>query len=366
MAQAYRDIGMRAVIAPMVSDVSFYDAVPGLFAALPDDYKARLRARPGQSCHAILAAMEAVAAAWPRGQTSVLFAVAPTIPMHCTDRFLRETASFARTNGFGFHTHFAESRVQAVYARDRYGTSIAAHLKSLGVLSERFTAAHAVWVDDEEIRILAGEGCSVAHAPGANMRLGVGVAHVRAMLAAGITVGLATDSRVCSDNLNMFEATRLASYASRIHGYDLKNWLSAREAFRLATEGGARALGLEGRIGRIAPGYAADLVFLDRWRTNYVPLVDLVHQLVHAEDATAVTDVMIDGRFVYRDRRFPHLDLPPFLAEAEEASLRLIMTNAPAVAASEGLEEHVLAVCGCLAHRPLGIDRFVGKGLACQ
>jgi cytosine/adenosine deaminase-related metal-dependent hydrolase len=366
VARAYLDIGMRAVVAAQVSDIPFQRVIPGLMEALPAATQERLRTRPPPAGAEVLRALEAVADAWPRGQSRVQFAVAPTIPMHCTDGFLRDCAAFARGLGVGLHTHLAESKVQAVVGRERYGKSIVGHLLDLGVLSERFTAAHAVWIDAEEARILGAEGCAVAHAPGSNMRLGVGVAHTRTMLDAGIALGLATDSRVCSDNLNMFEAMRLASYASRIQGYDRSNWLSTREVLRAGTEGGARALGLGGVTGRLEPGFAADIVFLDRRSTNYVPLVDLVNQLVHAEDATAVRHVMIAGRMVYRDRAFPDLDLPRLLAEAEQASEEIRAGTAPLIAAAEVETDEVLSICGCLAQRPLGFSRFVGGEFACR
>jgi guanine deaminase len=366
VARAYLDIGMRAVVAAQVSDIPFQQVIPGLLEALPPATQQRIRDRPPPAGREVLAALEKVAAAWPRGQDRVRFAVAPTIPMHCTDTFLRDCASFARMHGIGLHTHLAESKIQAVVGRQRYGTSIVAHLRDLGVLSPSFTAAHAVWIDEEEARILGAEGCAVAHAPGSNMRLGVGVARTRMMLDAGIALGLATDSRVCSDNLNMFEAMRLASYASRIQGYDLGHWLSTEEVLRAGTEGGARACGLEGVTGRLAPGYAADIVFLDRRSTNYVPLVNLVNQLVHAEDATAVRHVMIGGRMVYRDRSFPGIDLPSLLDEAEAASAEIRAGTAPLIAAAAAETGEVMSICGCLARHPLGFSRFAGGEFACN
>lgn len=366
VARAYLDIGMRAVVAAQVSDIPFQNVIPGLMEALPPSTQERLRSRPPPTGNEVLAALEAVADAWPQEQSRVRFAVAPTIPMHCTDAFLRDCAAFSRRRGIGLHTHLAESKVQAVVGRERYGKSIVRHLLDLGVLSEQFTGAHCVWIDAEEARILGAEGCAVAHAPGSNMRLGVGVAHTRTMLEAGIALGLATDSRVCSDNLNMFEAMRLASYASRIQGYDRGNWLSTEEVLRAGTEGGARVLGLSGITGRLEPGFAADIVFLDRNSTNYVPLVDLVNQLVHAEDATAVRHVMIAGRMIYRDRSFPGLDLPKLLKQAQEASDVIRAGTAPLIAAVETEMSEVLSICGCFAQRPLGFSRFVGGEFACR
>jgi 5-methylthioadenosine/S-adenosylhomocysteine deaminase len=356
--QAYRDVGMRSVIAPMLSDVSFYRAVPGIFDALPKEVQAQLTSRPASGWQSIMAAMESLLRLPFDDQ--VKLAIAPTIPAHCSDDFLKAAAQFARANGLGFHTHLAESKVQAVSGIERYGCSITRHLLRLGILDERFVGAHGVWIDKEDMAILADHGAGVAHNPGANMRLGVGVAAAREMLDAGLHVGIGTDSRVCSDNLNMFEALRLASYCSRIHGYDQHSWLNSREAFELATEGSARLLGYEGRLGRLAPGYRADIVFLDAANSNYVPLVDLVNQIVNAEDATAVRHVMVDGRMVYVDRGFPGLDVAAINQEIQAAHERLRSANAPRVERAKELESYFGDICSGLGSRAHTINRFIG------
>jgi 5-methylthioadenosine/S-adenosylhomocysteine deaminase len=212
------------------------------------------------------------------------------------------------------------------------------------------------------MRILSGEGASIVHNPGSNMRLGVGVAAVREMLTEGLHVGLGTDSRFCSDNLNMFEAIRLASFSSRIHGYDHEKWISPREAFRFGTTGSARTLGFDSTLGRLEPGYKADIVFLDSANTNYIPLVNIMNQIVHAEDATAVRHVMINGDFVYLNRRFPGVELQTVKTEVQEATDRLIAANAEAIANARKLEPIISAHCGSLASRCHPINRFIGKG----
>src|SRR6185369_1158539 len=176
-----------------------------------------------------------------------------------------------------------------------YGKTITAHLKSLGVLGPNFTAAHGVWLDDSDMHLLADAGASVAHNPASNMRYGSGMAAVRRMRDAGLNVGIGTDSRTCSDNLNMFEALRLASFVSRVQGPDYKRWLTTDEVLRMGTIEGAKLLGFEGKLGELKPGFKADIVFLDRFNLNYVPLNNAVNQVVNAEDGTGVESVMIGG-----------------------------------------------------------------------
>lgn len=358
VVQAYRDVGMRAVIAPMLSDVSFYRAVPGIFEALPDGIKKQLESKPSTGWQSIISNMETLLNI--AFDDRIKLAIAPTVPAHCTDDFLKASAQFARAHGLGLHTHLAESKVQAVSGSMRYGRSITQHLHKLGILDERFVGAHGVWISQDDMAILAGQGSGIAHNPGANMRLGVGVAAVRDMLDSGLNVGIGTDSRVCSDNLNMFEAVRMASYSSRIHGYDQHHWLSSRECFALATEGSARLLGYDGKLGRLAAGYQADIVFLDAANSNYVPLVDLMNQLVHAEDATAVLHVMVDGRMVYLDRAFPGMDVAAVNLEVQAAHERLLNENAPELARSRGLESVFADICSGLASHPHPVNRFIG------
>jgi 5-methylthioadenosine/S-adenosylhomocysteine deaminase len=360
VARAYADTGLRSVIAPMVADRSFYQAIPGLATALPEPYRSQVitaQATPGE-VH--LEVVEKALAAWTFDRDQVTLALAPAIPMYCSDTFLQRVAAFARDHRIGLHTHLAESKVQAVYANRLYGCSPTAHLRRLGVLGPNFTAAHCVWVDDDDVAMLADSGSSVAHNPGSNMRLGAGIAATRRMRDRGLTVGIGTDSRVCSDNLNMFEAMRLAAFVSRVQGPDHERWLIAGEAFEMATEGSARALGFEGRLGRLAPGFKADIVFLDLANLNYIPLNNALHQAVFAEDGTAVESVMIGGRMVYAAGRFPGFDLATLRAQAQQAITRIRAANADARAFAARLEPVVACFCGALGRHAHPVRRYSG------
>ncbi len=362
VAQAYSDIGMRAVVAPLMASRSFYEAVPGLLDALPADVQARYRDQPGHAAHdRSLDVVRQALHDWRFDRDVVRLAVAPTIPAHCTDELLAGATALAREYDVGFHTHLAESKVQAVAGMRRYGRTLTAHLEQLGVLGPNFTAAHGVWLDDDDMRRLADAGASVAHNPASNMRYGSGMAAVRRMRDAGLNVALGTDSRTCSDNLNMFEALRLASFTSRVQGPDYKRWLTTDEVLRMGTIEGAKCLGFEGKIGEIAPGFKADIVFLDRHNPNYIPLNDAVNQIVNAEDATGVKSVMIGGRMVYENGRFPNIDFVVLSAKAEAAMERLRSVNGEAQRLALRLEDVVGSICVGLASSPYHVHRFTGQ-----
>ncbi|HEV2335726.1 MAG TPA: amidohydrolase family protein [Stellaceae bacterium] len=358
VASAYAEIGLRAVIAPMVADRSFYEAIPGLAEALPTTLRERvaaLRLAPGE---ATLAAIGAIVRDWRFDRDRVRPAVAPTIPQHCSDPFILGCAALAREFDLGLHSHVAESKVQAVAGIRVYGQTQTAHLDRLGVLGPHFTVAHGVWLDDDDMARLGDKGASVAHNPGSNMRLGSGLADTRAMLDARVNLGIGTDGASCSDNQNMYEAMRLASFVSKVQGPNWQNWLSTREAALAATEGSARALGFGDRIGRIAPGYKADLVMLDLDHPNWLPLNDPINQLVHCEDGTAVESVMVGGRMVVEHRGILTIDLARLRDRAQASRDRLLAANADNRRLYDALAPVVGSYCPGLARTPYHVHRY--------
>jgi 5-methylthioadenosine/S-adenosylhomocysteine deaminase len=360
MGRAYRDAGMRAVVAPMITDKTIYEALPGLLEALPDDIRSRyasLRSGPGK---ATTDACARILANWDFDRRWIRPALGPSIPLHCSDEFLTECARLASEYDVPLQTHLAESRAQASLGLARYGKSLVEHLEDLDFLSERLSAAHAIWLDDDDIARLAQRGVCVAHNPCSNLRLGSGVAPVRKMIENGIVVGVGTDASSTSDGQNMFEATRLASYLSRIDGFATEKWLSAYDALHLATEGSAKILGFE-KIGQLAVGYEADIVFLRLDSPHFVPLRAPLIQMVFAETGSSVHTVMIGGRIVFHDGKLLTLDEGLLRRKAQEAALRLDAANDVALAGAMSVAKFVGMFCaaqGCEGHlvrRNLGV-----------
>ena len=358
---AYSEVGMRAVVAPMVSDRTFFEAIPGLKPTLPPGLQQSVEKLQPAPWKTSVENMGQALAGWRFDRDQVRLAVAPTIPHHCSDEFIRACVGLSREHGAGLHTHVAESKVQAIVGLQRYGKTLTAHLGDLGVVGPHFTVAHGVWLDGDDMKRLGDRGASVAHNPGSNMRLGNGLADMRGMLERRVNVGIGTDGANCSDNLNMYEAMRLASFASKAQGPDLERWVTTEEVALAATEGSARALGLEGKIGRLAPGYKADIVFLDLGHVNWLPLNDPTNQLVHTEDGSAVSHVMIGGRMIVDNRRLTTVDLAALAREAESARERLARLNAPGKDLYEQLAAVVGRFCPGLAHTPYHVTRYIGR-----
>ena len=345
VARAYHDAGMRAVVAPMMSDRTLYQALPGLLESMPPALREQAQRLAAAPYEASVEACRSILRHWPFDRSRVAPALAPTIPLHCSDTFFVACHRLAREHGVGLQTHLAETKAQAVLGLARYGRSLVAHLEALGVLDERTSAAHAIWIDDDDIARLATAGVKVAHNPLSNLRLGSGVAPVRRMLERGVRVGVGTDATNTSDTQSMYEAMRLAAYLSRLEGPERERWLGFDEAFELATAGSAEVLGFGDRLGRLEPGYKADIVFLDLAHINYVPLGDPATQLVCGENGAAVDSVMVDGRFVLRAGELLTVDERALRRDAQQAFDRLAAANADARAAARPFQDVVGAFC---------------------
>ena len=345
----------------MVADRSFYEAIPGLMAALPPALQAAVEGlRPGDGNDCV-AAIDRILRHWRWARHGIHAAAAPTIPHHCTPGFACGCARVARDHGARLHTHVGESKVQAVAGMRLYGRTLLQELDGWGLVGPEFTAAHGVWLDDDDMRILAAKGASVAHNPGSNMRLGNGLFPLRRALDLGVTVGIGTDGANCSDNQNVYEAMRYASMASKVQSPHTGEWASAEEVYQAATTGGAAALGFPGG-GAIRVGADADLVFLDLHALNWIPHNWTVNQVVHVEDGTAVRHVMVAGTFIVRDRVLLTVDLPRLAIEAEAARDRLEAATADVKRLTEQLAVVVNSHCPGLAAQPYPVRRYLREG----
>jgi 5-methylthioadenosine/S-adenosylhomocysteine deaminase len=358
VAQAYADVGVRAVVAPMAADRTFYQAYPALLDEMSADVREEALSLVMGEGSLILDRVEAIASNWRFDRDRVRLGIAPSIPLHCSDAFLSGCAEIARKYGLALHTHLAESKIQAVTGHERYGMTLTAHLDRLGLIGPNFSAVHAIWLDDDDMRRLADRGASAVHAPGSNLRFGSGLAQVRQMMDHGVNVALATDAANTSDQLNMFEAMRFGVSVSTVLSADHTRWLGKADALGMATDGGAKALGFEGRIGRIEPGYKADLVFLDLKHINYTPLGNLAHQVVFSENGAAVDSVMIDGQLVMDRGRMTTIDEAKLHSEANAAAERLREANATLRRRSHRLQTAVAAFCHSFSCRTYHVHRL--------
>jgi len=365
MGQAYRDAGIRAVMAPMLADTSFYAALPGFREQLPAELAALVTEDGGADTANILALMQQALHDWPHDRDHVKLGIAPTIPTHCSDELMRGSDRLVREYGTVMQSHIGEAKYQAVTAKQRYGKTMLAHVDELGLIGPHFSVAHGIWLDDDDMKRLADKGASISHNPGSNMRLGSGIADSRRMLDLGVNLAIGTDGPASADNQNMYEAMRGAAQVSYVRQPDHRLWLTAPEIVRAATEGGARMAGFD-HVGAIEAGKRADIVFLTLDHPNWMPINDPAAQLVLAEDATAVRHVMVDGRFIVRDGRHVSADLPKLADEAEAARDHMRSANVEATARVAKLEEAVTAFCRGLSSTPYPVERYAAFPCRCE
>jgi 5-methylthioadenosine/S-adenosylhomocysteine deaminase len=215
------------------------------------------------------------------------------------------------------HLHLAEARYEREQVRARFGTTPVRLLAREGLLDERLVTIHAVWLDSEEIDLLAEHGVGVVHCPAANAFLGDGIARVPEMLARGVRVGLGPDGGCANNRQSVFDEMRSASLLAKARLTD-GSALDALSAFRLGTEAGADLLGL--RIGVLEQGRYADLVGLDLDDLSLLPGPARERHLVHSMQPTAVARVMVGGEVVVERGALTRFELAEVRARVEEAT----------------------------------------------
>jgi cytosine/adenosine deaminase-related metal-dependent hydrolase len=248
-------------------------------------------------------------------------AAAPCSPFSVSRDLMRETADLASAYGVGLHTHLAENDSDVAYTHERFGCTPADLAEQLGFTGQHAWHAHCVKLDARGIDLFARTGTGVAHCPSSNMRLASGVAPLRAMLDAGVPVGLGVDGAASNDSSHLLAETRQALLLQRVAAGPAA--LTAREALTLATRGGARVLGRDD-IGYLAPGMAADVVAFD---LNDVGFAGSEHDplaaLVFCAPARADL-VLVHGRVVIRDGQLTTVDLPKVLERHRDLSRTLV------------------------------------------
>ncbi len=351
--RGYQDAGIRVALAVGVNDQN-----PLVSAASPEEGQRFLDALPAEARAAADTFLPGPDQLQPDDYLTMMSALGqeyaahsridiwygPPGPNWVSDSFLVQIAERAAAFGTGVQTHVSESFYEKLYGPRTYGTSVVQHLHDLGVLGPRFSLAHAVWLTEPEIAVLAATGTSVSHNPSSNLRLRAGIAAVNALVAAGATVGLGLDGHALDDDDDMFREMRLAWSLQRAPEIGSPH-LALRQAFGLATTGSATLLGKAGTLGRIAPGYAADMVLVDVARLTWpwvAPEVEPRDLLVLRGQARDVQTVLIDGEVVLRDGRPTGFDVD---AAARELAARLDATPFPDETARRValLREHVAA-----------------------
>jgi 5-methylthioadenosine/S-adenosylhomocysteine deaminase len=225
------------------------------------------------------------------------------------------TGEFAMRHHMGLHTHVLEAKTQHLMAPAEHGGSFVRYMDGFGLINERSSLAHFVWCTPEDIALAAERRVNVVHNPVSNLALGSGIQPASRLMREGVNVALGTDGQNNSA-VSILEQAKLASLLSRVCDTDPARWLDLRTVFRMATEGGAKLLGLGGEAGVIEAGARADIALIDVTGAEWQPRGDLYNHLVLHESGANVRHVMVEGEIVVRDGRCVRVDEAAVLEEA--------------------------------------------------
>lgn len=305
--QAYEQAGMRVALTVGIryESILVHGEDDAFLASLPGDLKQRLQTLMpmdqslDRGDHVDLIT-DLVKQYQPHPHIDVWFG--PPGPQWVGDELLVQMVDAAERLDTHVQTHALESFYEKLMGPRLYGKSVIAHLKDLGVLSPRFSIAHGVWLTEADIEIMAETGAAVSHNPSSNLRLRAGMAPLTAMLAGGATVGLGMDGTTIGDDEDMFSEMRLASRLQRspqigsaAPSYD--------DIFRVATAGSAKLMGKAQQIGKLAPGYRADVILVKCDRITWpwiAPEANPLHVMLMRAKATDVDTVLVNGNVVLK------------------------------------------------------------------
>jgi 5-methylthioadenosine/S-adenosylhomocysteine deaminase len=305
--RAIRESGLRAVFARTIMDAG--EIVPDCVREKAD--------QAFQLIERLLAENEA--------DNRISFRTGPnTPPINTTPELLKEIRDFANSHSIGISAHVAESRSVVDFVHQRHGRNgVVEYLEKFGIPGADSIFAHCVHVTEEEIQILKTTGTSVSHNPVSNMMLGDGVAPVVEMLRAGVNVALGTDGAASNHSQDLFETMKVASLLQKVHHRD-PGVIDPYTVLRMATFGGARALGLEKVCGTIEVGKRADLILVDLESAHNQPVNNLFSQLVHCAKSGDVSIVMVNGTVLMENRQTLFLDEPQVIRRAQETGRDLM------------------------------------------
>lgn len=254
----------------------------------------------------------------------IQYAFSPRFVVSCTEELLKEVKKLSDHYHVKVHTHASENQGEIQIVQKETGMRNVVYLDHLGLANDRLILAHCIWLDEEEKRIIKEKGVHVSHCPGSNLKLASGIADTPHLVCNHASVSLGADGAPCNNNLDMFNEMRLAALIQKpIHG---PTAMDARTVFRMATIGGAKAVGMENEIGSIEVGKRADLAILNLQNFHTYPSYDVnpISRIVYSATRADVETTIIDGKIVMENKIMKTLDKEIILKESNNSIKRLL------------------------------------------
>ncbi len=358
--QAYEDVGIRALVGITLFDKPFFRAVPFVDEEFPKELLAELDGTKMYSGDELLAFATKLARERNPRENRVGYIAAPSAPQRCSPEFIKAVRKMADDHDVPVMMHVQETRMQVVTGQLWYGTTMIEYLDSLGFMKPNTQFIHAVWLNPRELDLIAKRGVTIQHNPTSNLKVGSGLIPLRAVLDAGINVSLGTDGCGSIENVDMQLVLVTGALLQKLRG-DHTRWTGASEMYRAGTLGGAKALGREGELGAISPGYVADLTGYRLDALAFTPLNDPVNQLVYSASRADVSFSMVDGEVVLKDGAFTRVDEAALIEEIKAAHAEI----EPVIAQSEkeveklfGPYDRIYRRC---QHMPIAPDTYPAR-----
>ncbi len=365
VAQAYADSGIRATLALDEPELSELEKLPFLDELAPAHLRPQLARRPKLNAQDLLTLYDHLIGRWHGAEEGRIgAAVSCSAPQRVSPDYFAALDALSRQHDLPVFAHMLETKLQRVLGHEKFGgRSLVRYTHDLGLLSDRMQVIHAIWVDGADLDLIAAAGAKVAHNPISNLRLGSGVMPLREMLDRGISVSLGVDEAIADDAVNMWSVMKTAGMIHTLSGDDPDRWPTAREVLHAATVGGGEVMRRPG-LGTLDAGAPADLILVDLSSLAFLPMNDIVRQLVHVENGSSVRLAMVAGRVVAEGGRVTSVDEAALLAEAREVfgGLAPILRRA-ADEVSELLPVY-RAMHDRAALRDVGMTRKLTRGLA--
>jgi 5-methylthioadenosine/S-adenosylhomocysteine deaminase len=299
--RAYREVGIRAFIAPLIQDEPLTAGMPtgGVFQSC---------ANPKDTV-AMLDIVETAIAQFHDPAAGINLVPAPTGIQLCSNAMFEGCVELSQRYNLCLHTHLLETKAQQMLAQEKYGCSAAEQLQKFGFLGPRTSLAHCVWLTDRDIEILAAAQSTVVHNPLSNLRLGSGIAPILKCLQAGVNVAFGCDGSSSNDSQDVLEAVKIGSMLHNTTDLDYKNWITPRQSVAMAALGGAIGLGMGDEMGSLTVGKQADLVLYDLTSLSLLPRTDPLGLLILGRPTQVVDSAWVAGKRVVADHQVTTVDV---------------------------------------------------------
>ncbi len=341
--RAYREVGIRAFIAPLIQDES-------LSAGIPSGKSTQNHEPYFRSTAATLEIIEEAVRQFHRPDEGISILVAPTGIQLCTDALFEGCIELSDRYNLCRHSHLLETKAQEKLAQEKYGCTAVEHLKRIGFLSDvynglrqRTSLAHCVWLNDSDITILAETQSTVVHNPLSNLRLGSGIAPILKYRQAGINVTFGCDGASSNDSQDLLEAIKIGSILHNITDSDYQHWITPRQAVEMASLGGAKGLNCADKLGSLTVGKQADLVLYDLTNLSLLPRTDPIGLLVLGRPNNVVDSAWVNGKQIVAEEKVTTINVDELRQELFNRSQWETKRKSETVAQ---LERHYRTVMG--------------------